>query len=163
MKFTDPKFIPVLFGNDINVYSVARAFYEKYKVKSKVFGKALHGPCYKSKMIDFTEVADLDTPEILLNVLNDYAKQYSEKRIIAIGCGDSYVKCIATNKNNLRANIIAPYSDYDFLERLMDKEKFYELLEKHGANFGVESTLGCGSTFWFELLTVEKDTNNKEI
>ena len=29
MKFTEQKFIPVLFGNDINVYSVARAFYEK--------------------------------------------------------------------------------------------------------------------------------------
>lgn len=135
MRFTEQKFIPVLFGNDINVYSVARAFYEKYKVKSKVFGKALHGPCYKSKMIDFTEVENLDTPEILLELLNNYAKKYSEKRIIAIGCGDNYVKCIACNKENLRANIIAPYSDYDFLEGLMDKEKFYALLEQHGIEF----------------------------
>ena len=97
MRFLEQKFIPVLFGNDINVYSVARAFYEKYSVKSKAFGKALLGPCYKSKMIDFTEVKNLDTPEILLEVLNDYAKLYSEKKIIAIGCGDNYVKCIATN------------------------------------------------------------------
>ena len=41
MRFLEQKFIPVLFGNDINVYSVARAFYEKYSVKSKAFGKAL--------------------------------------------------------------------------------------------------------------------------
>ena len=41
MEFTQKDFIPVLFGNDINVYSVARAFYEEYKVKSRVFGKAL--------------------------------------------------------------------------------------------------------------------------
>lgn len=135
MKFTDQKFIPVLFGNDINVYSVARAFYEKYKVRSKVFGKALFGPCYKSKMIDFTEIADIDTPEILLEVLNSYAKEHAQKRIIAIGCGDNYVKCIATSKEALRANVIAPYSDYDFLENLMDKEKFYALLEKHGIEF----------------------------
>ena len=74
MKFQEQKFIPVLFGNDINVYSVARAFYEKYKVKSKVIGKALYGPCYKSKMIDFTEVMDLDTPEVVLKKLNAYAK-----------------------------------------------------------------------------------------
>lgn len=135
MKFIEHKFIPVLFGNDINVYSVARAFYEKYKVKSKAFGKSLYGTCYKSKMIDFTAVDNLDTPEILLDVLNNYAKENSEKRIIAIGCGDNYVKCIATNKDNLRANIIAPYSDYDFLEELMDKEKFYSLLDKHGIGY----------------------------
>lgn len=135
MRFTEQKFIPVLFGNDINVYSVARAFYEKYSVQSKVFGKALYGPCYKSKMIDFTEVKDLDTPEILLEVLNDYAKIHADKRIIALGCGDNYVKCIATSKDQLRANVIAPYSDYDFLENLMDKEKFYALCEKHGIAF----------------------------
>lgn len=139
MKFIDQKFIPVLFGNDINVYSVARAFYEKYKVKSKVFGKALYGPCYKSKMIDFTEIENLDTPEILLDVLNNYAKENAEKRIIALGCGDNYVKCIASNKEALRANVIAPYSDYEFLEELMDKEKFYELCSKHGLEFPATS------------------------
>lgn len=135
MRFLEQKFIPVLFGNDINVYSVARAFYEKYSVKSKAFGKALLGPCYKSKMIDFTEVKNLDTPEILLEVLNDYAKLYSEKKIIAIGCGDNYVKCIATNKELLRANVIAPYAEYEFLENLMDKEKFYALLDEHGLDY----------------------------
>jgi len=135
MKFTEYKFIPVLFGNDINVYSVARAFYEKYSIKSKVFGKALYGPCYKSKMMDFTEVKNLDTPEVLLDVLNDYAKLYNEKKILAIGCGDNYVKCIATNRELLRENIIAPYADYDFLENLMDKEKFYALLDEHGMDY----------------------------
>lgn len=135
MKFTEQKFIPVLFGNDINVYSVARAFYEKYNVMSKVFGKALYGPCYKSKLVDFTEIPDLDTPDVLLEVLNGYAKEHADKRIIVLGCGDNYVKCIATSKDSLRANIIAPYSDYDFLESLMDKEKFYALLEKHDIAF----------------------------
>ena len=43
MEFTQKEFLPVVFGNDINVYSVARAFYEEYKVKSRVFGKALMG------------------------------------------------------------------------------------------------------------------------
>ena len=60
-------------------------------------------------MIDFTEVKDLDTPEILLEVLNDYAKIHADKRIIALGCGDNYVKCIATSKDQPRANVIAPF------------------------------------------------------
>ena len=30
MDFKDQPFIPMLFGGDINTYSVARAFYEEY-------------------------------------------------------------------------------------------------------------------------------------
>ena len=39
MNFKERDFIPMLFGGDINTYSVARAFYERYKVKSYTFGK----------------------------------------------------------------------------------------------------------------------------
>ena len=38
MEFKEREFIPVLLGGDINTYSVARAFYEQYQVKSYVFG-----------------------------------------------------------------------------------------------------------------------------
>lgn len=38
-----------------------------------------------------------------------------------------------------------------------------EILEKHHANYGVESVLGEGSTFWFELpVTQNNEQNNKE-
>lgn len=135
MKFTSREFIPVLFGNDINVYSVARAFYEQYKVKSKVFGKALMGTCYKSKMVDFTEIKNIDNPEVLLEILNNFAMHNQNKKILAIGCGDNYVKCLAKNRNLFVSNVIAPYANYDFLEDLMDKEKFYKLCEEHGIDY----------------------------
>ena len=32
MEFKKQPFIPMLFGGDINTYSVARAFYEEYQV-----------------------------------------------------------------------------------------------------------------------------------
>ena len=41
LQFTEREFIPVLLGGDINAYSVARAFYEEYQVKSLVFGLSL--------------------------------------------------------------------------------------------------------------------------
>ncbi len=135
MEFITKEFIPVLFGNDINVYSVARAFYEKYGVKSKVFGKALMGTCYKSKLVDFTEVKNLDTNEVITETINDYAMKNTTKKILAIGCGDNYVKCLAQNRESFKSNVIVPYSDYDFLEELMDKEKFYALCEKHGIDY----------------------------
>ena len=44
----------MLFGGDINTYSVARAFYERYKVKSYTFGKFATGPSYQSRIIEYT-------------------------------------------------------------------------------------------------------------
>lgn len=135
MVFENENFIPVLFGNDINVYSVARAFYEEYKIQSRGFGKALQGPCYRSKMIKFTKVDNLDTKEVITVVLNEFANANKNKTILAIGCGDSYVKALATARDNLLDNVIVPYADYDFLNSLMDKEQFYKLCEKHGIDY----------------------------
>lgn len=47
MEFKEREFIPVLLGGDINTYSVARAFYEQYQVKSYVFGKYQTGPSFE--------------------------------------------------------------------------------------------------------------------
>ena len=46
-------FQPLLFGGDINVYSVARAFHEAYGVKSVAFGKFHTFPCAFSSIIDY--------------------------------------------------------------------------------------------------------------
>lgn len=135
MIFKEAEFIPVLFGNDINVYSVARAFYEAYGVRSRGFGKALQGPCYRSKLLEFTQVDKLDTKEVITVVLNQYAEANKEKKILAIGCGDSYVKALATAREDFEDNVIVPYADYDFLNSLMDKEQFYALCEKHGIDY----------------------------
>lgn len=135
MIFKEAEFIPVLFGNDINVYSMARAFYEEYGVRSRGFGKALQGPCYRSKLLEFTQVDKLDTKEVITVVLNQLAGANKDKKILAIGCGDSYVKAIATAREELADNIIVPYADYAFLDSLMDKERFYALCEKHGIDY----------------------------
>ena len=46
-------FQPLLFGGDINVYSVARAFHEAYGIKSVCYGKFPTGPAYGSSIIDY--------------------------------------------------------------------------------------------------------------
>jgi len=44
----ETSFLPLLFGGDINVYSVARAFHEAYGVRSVCFGKYPSGPAFGS-------------------------------------------------------------------------------------------------------------------
>lgn len=132
MKFNEREFIPVLFANDINVYSVARAFYEEYRVKSYVFGKAVEGPCRNSKMLEYGQNPKMDQRDVLLKTVNDFAAAHKDKKILVVGCGDNYVRSIAQNIGQFAENVIAPYCAAEFLEELQDKEQFYALCEKHG-------------------------------
>ena len=48
MDFKEREFVPLLLGGDINTYSVARAFYEQYGVRSFIIGKYATGPAIRA-------------------------------------------------------------------------------------------------------------------
>ena len=129
LQFKEREFIPVLFGGDINAYSVARAFYEEYQVKSLVFGKYPTGPAYRSQIIDYTPGETIDTMPVLLDTVNGIARKHPDKTIVAMGCGDNYVALVAQAQDagKLEPNIVAPYGPYSVMERCQKKEYFYEL------------------------------------
>lgn len=79
LQFTEREFIPVLLGGDINAYSVARAFYEEYQVKSLVFGKYQTGPAYRSQIIDYTPNVDIDTMPVMLKTVNGIAQAHADQ------------------------------------------------------------------------------------
>lgn len=135
MEFKEREFIPVLLGGDINTYSVARAFYEQYQVKTYIFGKFPSGPSYNSRIIEYHPDPKIDTDDCFLRTVNGFAKKHADKKVILIGCGDSYVALISKHISELEANIIAPYIDFELMDSLQQKETFYKLCEKHGVDF----------------------------
>lgn len=149
MKFKERSFIPLIFANDINVYSVARAFYEEYGVKSYVYGKSEQGTCYRSKLVSYKAVKNSDQKEIIKELVTKFANEHKDKKIIVIGCGDNYVKRIAANKYELPENVIVPYMEESILSALMDKEQFYKLCDKHGIAY--PKTTECTKDNYKEL------------
>lgn len=125
-------FQPLLFGGDINVYSVARAFHEAYGVRSVCFGKFATGPAYGSSIIDYRVCAQNEDAETFRQNVAAVAQEFADKKVLVIGCGDSYVKLCAENKDRFPANCVAAYIDGDLMNTLINKEKFYALCDKHG-------------------------------
>ena len=109
------EFVPLLFAGDYNVYSVARAFHEAYGITVTDYGKFYSGPCVASKIIDYRVNEHCDEQETFLQLVNDFADEHKDKKVLLIGCGDSYVELAAANKNNFRSNVIAPYIDVDLM------------------------------------------------
>ena len=86
----DISFQPLLFGGDINVYSVARAFHEAYGVKSIAFGKfAATFPCAYSAIIDYRPCLENEDPDVFLQNVKNVAGECSGKTVLVIGCGES--------------------------------------------------------------------------
>ena len=135
MNFKERDFIPMLFGGDINTYSVARAFYERYKVKSYTFGKFATGPSYQSRIIEYTPNPKIDTDEVFMKTVKSFCSKHADKTVVLVGCGDSYVALISKHKTELPKNTIAPYIDFDLMNSLQQKETFYKLCEKHGVDY----------------------------
>ena len=96
MDFKDQPFIPMLFGGDINTYSVARAFYEEYQVKTYVFGKFPSGPSYNSNIIEYHADLKIDTDDVFMKTVRDFAAAHADKTVLTIGCGDSYAAATKT-------------------------------------------------------------------
>jgi len=128
-------FIPLLFAGDINVYSVARAFHEEYGIKPYVYGKYMSWPCAGSKIMNYTANHKADVSEVFLTLVTEFANKNQDKKILLMGCGDSYVQLISENLGNLPNNVIAPYINIDMMNELIHKEKFYEICEKTGVDY----------------------------
>ena len=135
MEFKEREFIPVLLGGDINTYSVARAFYEQYQVKSYVFGKYQTGPSYNSQITIYEANPAIDTDDYFIKRITRFAGAHTDKKILLIGCGDSYVALASRYKDELPENVIAPYINFELMDSLQQKERFYELCEKHGMDY----------------------------
>ncbi len=128
-------FIPVLLGADINAYSMARAFYEAYGVKSVVYGIYPASVCAGSRFIDYRVRPGNDSVEQVLANAVEVAGQWPDRQILLLGCGDNYLNAISANLLRYPGNVIAPYVALPMLEQLIHKEKFYELCERYGIDY----------------------------
>lgn len=122
---------PVLLGADLNCYNLARAYHEQYGVVSRAFGRYPIGATINTKIVDFTPVENLDSAEVLLPHLIEYAKNNSDKALILHGCTDEYVELISQLKHELEQYYAVPYIDYELLKKLTSKAEFYNYCEKY--------------------------------
>lgn len=128
----EQNFLPLLFGGDINVYSVGRAFHEAYGIKATAVGKYPVFPCWGSAILDYRADPNIENEDVFLRTVTDFAQAHADKTVIVLGCGDSYVKLCADWKDRFPENCVAPYISGELMDTLSNKEKFYALCDEVG-------------------------------
>lgn len=129
------RFTPLLFGGDINVYSVARAFHEAYGIRSKAYGKYMQGPCVHSHIIDYSAEPAIEEADVFIACVQAYANEHKQAQVLLIGCGDSYVQLASANRHAFPENVIVPTIDIDMMADLTNKQRFYEMCERVGIDY----------------------------
>ena len=122
---------PVLLGGDLNCYNVARAFHEEYGVTSYAFGRYVSAPTKYSRLVKFQAVENLDTDEVMLQVLTDFYNKHKGERLILFACNDEYSDVFARIKSKL-PEFVFPYPEENLRPMLSRKAEFYDICDKYG-------------------------------
>lgn len=130
MQFVEQKFIPVIIGADITAYSLMRAFYQEYKVKSVLVNMSPDSPFNTSVLCVARSFPDLEHQDTFIESLHAVHQEFGHKKLILIGCGDWYVRMIIEQRALLQDKFVIPYIEEELLNRLTNKADFYALCAK---------------------------------
>ncbi len=159
-------FLPILLGSDMNAYGMARAFYEAYGIKPLVLGRSHLTATQDSNILHFKEIADLNQQETFVPAMEKIAKQYSDKKLLLLACGDDYAKLIIKNKPALQQYFTVPYIDESLMDRILLKENFYKMCEQYDFKYPGTTTVTAENyenfTPPFEYPIILKASNSVE-
>lgn len=125
-------FIPVLLGTETNVYNMARSFYEAYGITSVAYGRYPLSQSASSRFVDVICNRDFNDPESFVRVLNSEAHKYRGRKAVLISCGDNYTRILSKVKDRLDPVYIAVCPDYDVVDAVNSKVRFYQYCEDAG-------------------------------
>ncbi|MDO4847973.1 MAG: hypothetical protein Q3968_07595 [Clostridiaceae bacterium] len=165
MKFEEREFLPVILGADITAYSLARSFHEEYKIKSLVLSMSEGGYIANSDIIENRIFPGLENKDVLVKHLLEIGKEFEgKKKLIVLGCGDWYVRALIESKKVLEPYYIVPYIDEDLLNKIVLKDKFYEIFEELGLDYPKTYVYECGKEndlkFDFDYPVIAKPANS---
>ena len=116
-------FIPVLLGGDLNLYGMARSFYEITQKPVRVIASARIAPTKYSSILDIEYVPGFDTDPTFITKMREVAKEFenTDVPVILMGMGDWYTELISQNREELAKTFIVPYVDQSLDKDLENK------------------------------------------
>lgn len=126
-------FQPILLGSDINVYGMARSFYEEYGIVSNIIASSHLLPTKYTRILTVEQVPGFSKDPVFIEHMRKVAERnkQTDKKYLLIACGDGYAELVSKHKEELSKDFICPYVDFDLFEKLSDKESFYNVCETY--------------------------------
>lgn len=128
------KLVPIVLGGDILGYTYVREFHRVYGVHSIVLASANVKFVSCSRFCEYRIVEGIDDEKTLVDYLDKLGHELAAKGKVGItlGSGDWYARILSANKERLGETLVIPYIDFDLLDDITQKERFYGICEELG-------------------------------
>lgn len=128
--------LPILLGSTINAYSMARSFYEAYRIKSLVIDRIPQQVTTEdSEILNYIQIPQLNKQSIFIDSLQKIATQYKSKDLLLLTSDDYYATLIIQNKEFLKKFYTVPYVDESLMSKLTDKNRMQQLCEQYSFDY----------------------------
>ncbi len=142
---------PVVVGGDILAYSYVRELHRAFGITSTiVLATQDIKMLSESRFTDYRLEANIHEQEGLYEVLERIAAEVHaaspEKTLLVLGCDDCHARMLSQGKQRLAAaGYVSPYIDFDLLDDITQKRRFYEICEEIGVPYPKTWYFDCGS------------------
>ena len=108
-----------------------------YGINSILLATADVKAASSSRFCDYRVVKGVDQEESLISYLMDLGDELAAKGKVGIlvGSGDWYARIFSQNKAKLEHRFVVPYIDFDLLDQITQKERFYSICEELGIDY----------------------------
>ncbi|EMR05456.1 carbamoyl phosphate synthase-like protein [Bhargavaea cecembensis DSE10] len=129
------QFVPVVVGGNRGAYSLARAFYEAYGVKTNVISPMIIGPIENSKILKNYVQPEIDRPDRFFETIRQIDRDFPGIKKIIVGADDRYAEMLVRLQDRFPEQWVVPYVSKEVFGRATNKESFYEACEKAGVPY----------------------------
>lgn len=136
---------PVLLGGDILTYSCVRCFHAAYGLRSIVLAGFDAKVISTSRFAELRIVPGVDREDVCVEALRSLGAELvaAGKVPLVLGTGDWYARTLSKHKEELSEWFVVPYIDFDLLDRITQKETFYQICEELGIPYPKTWTYDC--------------------
>ncbi len=149
------KIVPVILGQDLGAYSVAKAFFEAFGVKSYAFGRYRCGISDFSRIIKIEFCSGYERIDLLLPELISFAAKRRDKTLVLIPASDTYVEFASKNREILSRYYKFLIPSDEHIKKLTDKASFYREASKFCIDFPAFYELSEGDNYLKKLMHFE--------
>lgn len=125
----------LILGTDPNAYYMARCCYEAYQKKPYVIGKNPLPFTTYSSILNVSYCEEMWEEEAFLRLLDNFAKNHKDTKILLISTNETYTEFISKNKDQLNKNYIYNFPSVKIIKSLTNKETFYQTYASSALTF----------------------------
>lgn len=129
-----PGFRPIVLGADTLGYSYAREFAACYGIRTKVLAPVAIKYTQASRFTDYEVIPTIGDESAIMEWCHDHAGGFGEDTPLIIGgASDAHARTLSQRKAELESlGYAVPYADFDVLDRVTQKDRFYGICDALG-------------------------------